>query len=103
MAEKRDPTYDLNSLKKAFSNPRNLVTTVSAKVCYIALGFDDQDVVDAIQSLTERDFYKSMSPEDENFVSWHDVYKSHFRGFNLYIKFQVNANKELILSFKENT
>ena len=58
-------------------------------------------MVAAIQALTAKDFYKSMPPAHENFVAWQDVYKTFFNDFDLYIKFQINANRELIISFKE--
>ncbi len=95
------PTYDLDSIKLAFSHPEKLVMTTSAKQGQVAVNFSDQDVVDSIQGLTRNDFYKSMPPMHQNFVAWQDVYKICFKQINLYIKFQVNAKKELILSFKE--
>ena len=67
----------------------------------LLLNFSDVDVVNAIQALTSNDFYKSMSPEKPGFTAWQDVYKSSFQGAELYIKFQINHKKELILSFKE--
>jgi len=70
------PTYDLNSIKKAFDCPENLVMTSSAKRGQIVLDFSDHDVVAAIQALTVKDFYKSMPPVHENFVAWQDVYKN---------------------------
>jgi len=65
------------------------------------LGFSDQDVIDAIQALTEKDFYKSMPPVNTNFTAWQDVYKPRFRGIDLYIKFQIDRRGETIISFKE--
>jgi motility quorum-sensing regulator/GCU-specific mRNA interferase toxin len=98
---KRTPTYDLNSIKKAFHCPENLVMTSSAKRGQIELDFSDHDVVAVIQALATKDFYKSMPPVHEHFVAWQDVYHACFNDINLYIKFQVNANRELIVSFKE--
>ena len=98
---KRRPTYDLNSIKEAFNCPEKLVMTSSAKRGQIELDFSDHDVVAAIQALTAKDFYKSMPPVHENFVAWQDVYKAYFNDVDLYIKFQINANRELIISFKE--
>jgi len=46
---KRTPTYDLNTIKKAFDCPENLVMTSSAKRGQIELNFSDHDVVAAIQ------------------------------------------------------
>lgn len=98
---KHTPTYDLNSIKEAFDCPENLVMTSSAKRGQVELDLSDCEVVTVIQSLTTKDFYKSMPPVHENFVAWQDVYKARFNHIDLYIKFQVNANRELIVSFKE--
>ena len=101
MILKRKPTYDLGSIKAVFGKPDKLMMTSSAKRGQVELNFSDSDVVAAIQALTMKDFYKSMPPVHANFVAWQDVYKTYFNGRELYIKFQVNANRELIISFKE--
>jgi motility quorum-sensing regulator/GCU-specific mRNA interferase toxin len=101
MIDRKAPSYSLESIKKAFNKEEKLVMTYSAKQGQISLGFTDKDVVNAIQALTERDFYKSMAPVHPGFVAWQDVYKSVFSGIELYIKFQVGIHGELILSFKE--
>ncbi len=101
MTERKTPTYDLMEIKKTFDSPNKLVMTYSAKQGQFDLNFSNDDVVGAIQSLIEKDFYKSMPPKLQAFIAWHDVYKTHFNELNLYIKFQVNDRKELILSFKE--
>ncbi|MGQ3891199.1 type II toxin-antitoxin system MqsR family toxin [Legionella sp. CNM-4043-24] len=59
-------------------------------------------IVNAIQALTRKNFYKSMPPYNLKFSAWQDVYRSRFQGFDLYIKFQINENNELLLSFKES-
>lgn len=101
MPAKLTPTYDLNSIKKAFLTPEQLLMTSSAKQGQVSLDFSDKNVVDAIQGLQELNFYKSMPPINPKFVAWQDVYKTHFNEVDLYIKFQVNVKRELILSFKE--
>ncbi|HAT1597535.1 TPA: type II toxin-antitoxin system MqsR family toxin [Legionella pneumophila] len=101
MSEKKTPEYVLEDIKKAFSRADRLRMTVSAKQGQVSLGFTDDDVVGAIQALTNRDFYKSMAPRHPGFTAWQDVYKSRFKGVELYIKFQVGTRGELILSFKE--
>lgn len=101
MNDTRRPSYNLDQIKKAFNNESKLRMTVSAKQGQMLLGFSDQEIVDAIQNLTNKDFYKSMEPINLGFTAWQDVYKSKFKGFHLYIKFQVNTYGELILSFKE--
>ncbi|WP_077216993.1 type II toxin-antitoxin system MqsR family toxin [Piscirickettsia litoralis] len=95
-------TYSLESLKTIFNAPDKLVMTNSAIRGQEALGFTDENVVDVIQALTNDDFYKSMAPYTAGFTAWQDVYKSTFKGIDLYIKFQDNPiTGEIILSFKE--
>ncbi|WP_133131016.1 type II toxin-antitoxin system MqsR family toxin [Legionella yabuuchiae] len=101
MTEKRLPSYSLETIKKVFNKEDKLNMTYSAKQGQISLGFTNKDVVDAIQALTTRNFYKSMLPIHTGFSAWQDVYKSRFNGVELYIKFQVGTRGELILSFKE--
>jgi hypothetical protein len=101
MIVKNRATYDLNSIKMAFNHPSKLVMTTSAKQGQVMLNFTDEDVVATIQHLVPSDFYKSMPPIHAHFTAWQDVYKTQFKGINLYIKFQINENRELILSFKE--
>lgn len=67
----------------------------------VLLGFTKDDVVNAIQALTRKNFYKSMPPYTLKFAAWQDVYHLRFQGIDLYIKFQINENGELLLSFKE--
>lgn len=102
MAAKNTPTYDLQSIKFAFNHADKLVMTNTAKKDQVMLGFTEEDVVSIIQNLSPRDFYKSMPPFHVNFTAWQDVYKAQCQGVNLYIKFQINGYRELILSFKEN-
>lgn len=101
MNKKITPQYDLQAIKKAFSHEDRLRMTVSAKKGQVALGFSDFDVVGVIQNLTLNDFYKSMEPITPGFTAWQDVYKPRYNGIDLYVKFQINAKGELILSFKE--
>lgn len=66
------------------------------------LGVDEQTVVDVIATLTVRDFDKSM-PSDVSPAIWQDVYKPAFEGRELYVKFTLDTQGELLLiSFKEN-
>lgn len=95
-----NPTYDLASIKAEFKNVNSLRMTGSARQGAVALGFSDQDVVDAIQAITSADFYKSMPPINPSFSAMQDVYKPSFKGVDLYVKFQVLASGQLVLSFK---
>ena len=101
LSDKYSPSYDLLSIQKAFDHPDKLRMTSSAKRGQNELHFSDEDVVAAIQQITQKDFYKSMAPVHVNFVAWQDVYKSFFKNVELYIKFQIHINEEFIISFKE--
>lgn len=66
------------------------------------LGMDEAVVADVIASLTARDFDKSMRSEIDPTI-WQDVYKPVVEGRELYVKFTLDGQGELLLiSFKEN-
>ena len=99
----KEPKYNLNSIKLAFSTTDKLNMTATAMSDQYMLGFSDQDVVDVIQKLTSNDFYKTMPPVKAGFTAWQDVYKSTFKETSLYIKFQIDSKGETIVSFKKDT
>ena len=96
----REPQYSLDVIKLAFKTTDALRMTFSAMQGQYNLGFSDQDVVDTVQSLTDRDFYKSMPPKHADFSAWQDVYRPVFKKIKLYVKFQVDKRGEVIISFK---
>lgn len=98
----KEPKYNLDSIKLAFSTTDKLNMTATAMSDQYMLGFSDQDVVDAIQKLTSNDFYKTMPPIKIGFSAWQDVYKTNFKSTNLYIKFQIGSRGETIVSFKKD-
>lgn len=66
------------------------------------LGLDEQAVVDVIAGLVASDFDKSM-PSDIDPAIWQDVYKPRIEGRELYVKFTLDTQGEMLLiSFKEN-
>ena len=97
---KEKPKYDLETIKLAFSTTDKLNMTYSAMQGQYELSFSDQDIVEAIQTLTSADFHKSMPPEHKNFSAWQDVYKPTFKKIGLYLKFQIDKRGEMIISFK---
>ena len=101
MTEKHAPTYPLGTIKAAFAVVESLNRTFSAVQGAEALGMDDADVVAVVQGLTKTDFDKSMTSYADITV-WQDVYKPSVDDKLLYVKFTLNAQKELLLiSFKE--
>ena len=101
MNQRNVPSYSLERIQNVFNNVKKIKMTNSAYQGMVALNFGLEDVVNVIQSLTRKDFYKSMPPIHHKFVAWQDVYKVHYKSVYLYIKFQINDNDELLLSFKE--
>ena len=92
--------YDLEAIKSIFSDIDSLRVTGSALKGARAMGFNRQDIVDAIQALERDDFVKSMTTYNDHKV-WQDVYNLSFRGFVIYIKFQLDDQGHFVISFKE--
>lgn len=64
------------------------------------LGFDREEIVEAVLSVSPSDFYKSM--ESERFPGlWQDVYHLSFEGADLYVKLQMDAKgRGVVIQFK---
>ena len=101
--EKQKRTYDLESLKDAFHDVESLGGRVTNSAFREAqeLGLSREDMIEVIQALETRDFYKSMTSYANHRV-WQDVYHSEHGDRELYLKFSVKANGDyLLISFKE--
>ena len=98
--EKLKPTYDLDSIKAEFTSVEKLRITRTATDTAFALGYWLQDVVDVIQGMSRSHFVKSMTSLADHRV-WQDVYNVRHRGRRLYVKFTVDADGDLLISFKE--
>jgi motility quorum-sensing regulator/GCU-specific mRNA interferase toxin len=59
--EKKRPTHDLDLFKACVSSVEKLNITVTAARSAAALGYTFQDIVDTIQIIERRHFYKSMT------------------------------------------
>lgn len=92
--------YNLKAIKLAFSSIKNLRVTATALKNAREMGFSLQDMIDAIQQLTHKDFVKSMTTYNDHRI-WQDVYNTEFNGFSIYIKFQLDDLGYFIISFKE--
>nr|WP_012660742.1 type II toxin-antitoxin system MqsR family toxin [Shewanella sp. 33B]ACM47544.1 hypothetical protein [Shewanella sp. 33B] len=99
VTSKRKPTYNLTSIQKALKTVKTLKMTFSARRDATDLGFDDQDVISAIQSIQAKDFYKTMPSIDPSYP-YQDVYKFMYKELYIYIKFQ-DINGSFVVSFKE--
>ncbi len=75
--EKRNMTYDLSAIKLALSSVKKLRITTTALKTARAIGFSQQDIVDAVQQIKRKDFIKSMTTYADHRV-WQDVYYTEF-------------------------
>lgn len=101
MVEKRVPHHDLAAIKAAFSTSRHLRMTGVAQRDSRAMGYGSEDVLRVIQSISHRQFYKSMTA-NHNPQAWQDVYHATDGALTLYVKFTDNGGGVMtILSFKE--
>ncbi len=97
--EKKVAHYNLDSIKEMIKSNHYFITG-SARIGYTNLGFDDEDVIDIVMSLTSNNLYKSMTSY-HNAQIWQDVYHTSVDKLKLYIKLQINE-KAIVISFKEN-
>jgi len=101
MTEKRQPTYDLEAFKAAFSSVEKLAVTGTALRSAAALGFGRIEIVETIQTMQREHFDKSMTAYADHRL-WQDVYYVPSAIGVLYIKFTADVlTKFLLLSFKE--
>lgn len=98
--QKKIAHYSLQSVKDLISEGQYFITK-SARVDYTDLGLDDEEVIEIIMSLINKDLYKSMTSYSDNKI-WQDVYHKTVDKLELYIKLQI-TNKAIVISFKERT
>ena len=102
MVDKHTPHYSLEEIKNAFGDPENLERiTGSARDGARALRLSDEDIVNVVQSLSIRDFRKSMTSYKDHTI-WQDVYHPFYKGIELYVKFTRDEDDQyyLLISFK---
>lgn len=98
--EKKKAHYSLQSIKDLISEGQYFITK-TARVDYINLGLDDDEVIEIIMRLVNQDLYKSMTSYANNKI-WQDVYHKTIENLELYIKLQITS-EAIVISFKERT
>ena len=99
--EKRRPTYDLDAIKAVLGSVETMAMTSTALRDAMRLGFDRAGVVETINGIDRRMFYKSMTTFADHRV-WQDVYHVTTRDLVLYVKLQADVVTEFtLMSFKE--
>lgn len=101
---KRKPHHDLKAIQQKFSSRDTLEITAKAYACALELGYDRQDIVDAVQDLERADFVKSTAAHSPPIKGvWHDTYRMTWDKRDLYIKFAGAIVVDVTLvSFKES-
>lgn len=98
--EKRSPHYNLGTIRKIFSTIDALRITRTAMISAERLGLTLADIVALIQTITRRQFYKSMTSSADVRI-WQDVYHVRCCETLLYVKFTTDAEGYLVISLKE--
>jgi motility quorum-sensing regulator/GCU-specific mRNA interferase toxin len=98
--DKFNPTYNLQTIKNNFKNEQNLNITHTARQNSRKLGINSCDIIQIIQSLQNKNFYKSMTSYHDNRL-WQDVYHADYNKIKLYIKFTMDNDDYLLISLKE--
>ena len=99
--EEFTPTYDLQQVQWLVGQGELTRVISHAALCGAdALGFDREEIVEAVLSLSAGDFYKSM--ESERFPGlWQDVYHLWFNEAMLYVKLQIDEKgRAVVIQFK---
>lgn len=98
--EKRVVTYNLETIKLSFSSVSKLRITATALKNARSIGFSREDIVKTIQEIKRNDFLKSMTTHADHRI-WQDVYNTVYKGYELYVKFQIDEEGHFVVSFKE--
>jgi hypothetical protein len=95
------PTYDLQQLQQLVGQgPLSRVLTVAATNGAGAMGFSNEQIIEAVLQLTPIHFYKTMESE-QVLGLWQDVYHLPFRNKEVYIKLQMGHNgRAYVVQFK---
>jgi len=102
--EKRKPHYDLEQLKEFFCTEQTRRITEQAITGATTLGYMIVEaMLDVIDQLRSKHFYKSMTVY-HNPQLWQDVYKITDKDNDLYIKLQLDADREkaVLVQFKRD-
>lgn len=104
--EKLKPHYELRKIKSFLCDEKSREITQTSRKGAAALGYMDvEDMLAIIETLTRRNFYKSMTAQHDTSV-WQDVYKISDESENkLYIKLQlsIDRKKAIVIQFKRDS
>lgn len=100
----RKPSITLADIKFQMTTPAGLKATQKAIDGARALGLTAYDMVEVVQSLEDRHFFKSAPCTKYPDQNPHDTYRIAYNGQNIYLKFQEKKDFFVIrlVSFKED-
>ena len=93
------PNYSLADILAQMQSVPDMNLTVSARTGIRDVGMGQIDALAVVQTLTRKNFYKSMTTHADHRV-WQDVYHGQWGDRSIYIKFQ-RAGEYFVVSFKE--
>ena len=96
--EKHRPHHSLDEIKRLVEVGEVDFTQVALQGA-LSLGMLQEDILNVVCSLTNKDFYKSMTSYADH-RCWQDVYHPETDAGTIYLKLTIQ-NGVLILSFKE--
>ena len=96
--EKKRPHYNLSTIQHFIKEKKYFITRSAYREAF-ALNFDENDILKVVDSLTYKNFYKSMTSY-KNHKLWQDVYHFSYKSIKLYIKLQL-TDRAVVISFKK--
>lgn len=100
--EKRRPHYRLDDIKAQFRYPDGFHVGMRAQeFALVELALDRAGLVELIQEIQPKDFYKSMTSYRDHRI-WQDVYHLKHADLVLYVKFsRADDGFYVLVSMKE--
>ena len=96
--EKNVPHHNLDAIKRLVRSGAVKITVTAMRSAF-SLGFEYQDILDTVLSLSRNDFYKGMTSYGDH-REWQDVYHPNTEVGKVYLKLTVRE-RAFVLSFKE--
>jgi motility quorum-sensing regulator/GCU-specific mRNA interferase toxin len=100
MGSQPTPRYDLLQVKLLIRQGRYEITATAAWEA-MALGFDEDDILECVCGLTPQLLHKSM-PSEKRAGMWQDVYRVKLGRRTIYLKLQMEDEElVVVIQFKE--
>ena len=99
--EKKKPHYLLSDVQNIVKSRGGNAFTATALMGAAALSLSSKQAVAVVLGLKQKDFYKSMTTNDDHKI-WQDVYHAALKaGLVAYIKVTLRENGTVVIQFKE--